>query len=128
MAPAGGSLAQRQVGPNARYFVDWIMAQVPGFVTAPDQDLTIQTTLDARLQRIAEAKLMQFADGASARKANVGQAALVATTLDGAVRALVGGVDYEESPFNRATQASRQPARRSSRWSMPPASRRDFPR
>ena len=33
----------------------------------------------------------------------------MATTLDGAVRALVGGVDYEESPFNRATQAYRQP-------------------
>jgi penicillin-binding protein 1A len=65
--------------------------------------------LDARLQRIAEAKIMQFADGAAARKANVGQAALVATTLDGAVRALVGGMDYDESPFNRATQAYRQP-------------------
>ena len=33
----------------------------------------------------------------------------MATTLDGAVRALVGGADYEESPFNRATQAYRQP-------------------
>ncbi len=105
----GTSLAQRRVGPNARYFVDWVMAQVPGFVTAPDQDLTIQTTLDARLQRIAEAKVVQFAGGATARKANVGQAALVATTLDGAVRALVGGIDYEESSFNRATQAYRQP-------------------
>ena len=80
-----------------------------GFVTAPDQDLTIQTTLDARLQRIAEAKVVQFAGGATARKANVGQAALVAMTPDGAVRALVGGIDYEESPFNRATQAYRQP-------------------
>ena len=104
-----GSLALRRVGPNARYFVDWVMAQVPGFVTAPDQDLTIQTTLDARLQRIAEAKVVQILDGAAARKADVSQAALVATTLDGAVRALVGGVDYEESPFDRATQAFRQP-------------------
>jgi penicillin-binding protein 1A len=103
------SFAQRRVGPNARYFVDWVMAQVPGFVNAPDQDLTIQTTLDARLQRIAEAKVVQIVDGAAARNANVGQAALVATTLDGAVRALVGGLDYEESPFNRATQAYRQP-------------------
>ena len=103
------SLALRRVGPNARYFVDWVIAQVPGFVTAPDQDLTIQTTLDARLQRIAEAKVVQLLDGAAARKADVSQAALVATTLDGAVRALVGGVDYEESPFNRATQAYRQP-------------------
>ncbi|MGE5442126.1 MAG: transglycosylase domain-containing protein [Bacteroidota bacterium] len=104
-----GGLALRRLGPNARYFVDWVIAQVPGFVTAPDQDLTIQTTLDARLQRIAEAKVVQLLDGPAARKADVEQAALVATTLDGAVRALVGGVDYEESPFNRATQAYRQP-------------------
>jgi penicillin-binding protein 1A len=104
-----GSLALRRVGPNARYFVDWVIAQVPGFVMAPDQDLTIQTTLDARLQRIAEAKVVQLLDDAAARKADVSQAALVSTTFDGAVRALVGGVDYEESPFDRATQAYRQP-------------------
>ena len=108
MAAAGKSLAQRQVGPNARYFVDWIMAQVPGFVTAPDQDLTIQTTLDARLQRIAEAKLMQFADGASARKANVARRRWWRQRWTGGPRAR-RWVDYEESLFNRATQASRQP-------------------
>ena len=103
------SLALRQGRTERPYFVDWVMAQVPGFVTAPDQDLTIQTTLDARLQRIAEAKVVQIVDSAAARKAAAGQAALVAMALDGAVRALVGGIDYEESSFNRATQAYRQP-------------------
>jgi penicillin-binding protein 1A len=105
----GTSIAQRRLGPNARYFVDWVMSQVPLFVSAPDQDLTVQTTLDSRLQRIAEAKVEQIVDGAAAKKADVEQAALVAITPDGAVRALVGGVDYQESPFNRATQAFRQP-------------------
>jgi penicillin-binding protein 1A len=103
------SLALRKVGPNARYFVDWVMSQIPAFVQAPDQDLTIQTTLDARLQKIAEAKVLQIADSPAALKANVGQAALVALAPSGAVRALTGGVDYQESPFNRATQARRQP-------------------
>ena len=36
------------------------------------------------------------------------QAALVALSPDGAIRALVGGRDYEASQFNRATQARRQ--------------------
>ena len=103
------SLAQRRIGPNARYFVDWVMAQLPRFVSAPDQDLTIQTTLDARLQKIAEGKVVQVLDSAPAKKADATQAALVAMTPGGAVRALVGGVDYQESPYNRATQASRQP-------------------
>src|SRR6202041_2782207 len=39
----------------------------------------------------------------------VSQGALVAMTPEGAVRAMVGGRDYNESQFNRATQAQRQP-------------------
>ncbi|MBK8176737.1 MAG: PBP1A family penicillin-binding protein [Rhodospirillales bacterium] len=103
------SLAHRRAGPNARYFVDWVMAQVSGFVSAPDQDLTIQTTLDSRLQLIAENKVAAVLGSAAARRGDAEQAALVAMTSGGAVRALVGGVDYQESPFNRATQAQRQP-------------------
>jgi penicillin-binding protein 1A len=39
----------------------------------------------------------------------VGEAALVAMSPDGAVRAMVGGRNYTDSPFNRATDALRQP-------------------
>lgn len=39
---------------------------------------------------------------------NAGQAALVAMTPDGAVRAMVGGRSYAQSQFNRAVQAKRQ--------------------
>ena len=42
-------------------------------------------------------------------KDDVGQGALVAMTPDGAIRAMVGGGDYADSQFNRATQALRQP-------------------
>ena len=42
-------------------------------------------------------------------KLNANQAALVAMTPDGAVRAMVGGRSYAQSPYNRATDAVRQP-------------------
>ncbi|MGQ0676233.1 MAG: transglycosylase domain-containing protein, partial [Rhodospirillales bacterium] len=93
---------------GGRYFADWIMDQVQGVVGFTDRDLVILTTLDARLQTLADSKvaLMLDTDGAAA---NVRQAALVAMTPDGAVRAMVGGADYAQSQFNRAAQALRQP-------------------
>ncbi len=94
--------------PNGMYFVDWILAQLPGFVTARDQDLVIVTTLDSRAQRIAEDEVEKSLS-VSTPKSGPSQAALVAMAPDGAVRALVGGRDYALSPFNRATQAYRQP-------------------
>ena len=66
------------------------------------------TTLDTRLQAEAETAVADTIarDGA---KAMAGEGALVAMSPDGAVRAMVGGLDYGESQFNRATQAQRQP-------------------
>ncbi|HEV2867214.1 MAG TPA: penicillin-binding transpeptidase domain-containing protein, partial [Allosphingosinicella sp.] len=60
------------------------------------------TTLEGDLQRLAAQTI---------RRAGIGraQAALVAMRLDGRVVAMVGGRDYRQSPFNRATQARRQP-------------------
>lgn len=108
-AVAGRGAAQaRGRRPNAMYFVDWILAQLPGFLTARDQDLVIYTTLDSRAQRIAEDQV-EKALSTSTAQAGPSQAALVALATDGAVRALVGGRDYALSPFNRATQAYRQP-------------------
>jgi penicillin-binding protein 1A len=65
-------------------------------------ETTVKTTLDRRMQRIAERSIRS----AGLRQA---QAALVAMHPDGRVVALVGGRDYGKSPFNRATQARRQP-------------------
>lgn len=98
------------VGGNrgVRYFSDWLLDAVPGFVGYVDRDLTIVTTLDSRLQRAAETAVASMfeRDGARAR---VSQASLVAMSPDGAVRAMVGGRDYADSQFNRATDAQRQP-------------------
>jgi penicillin-binding protein 1A len=91
-----------------RYFADWLVEQIPDFGNIGNQDLTIVTTLDSRMQAMAEAAIAETL-GRDGTKAAASQGALVAMTPDGAVRALVGGRDYGGSQFNRATQALRQP-------------------
>ncbi len=93
---------------GGRYFVDWVLARVSDFVSTHDRDVIVATTLDPRIQRLAESKAREILDGPGARK-DVSQAAIVAMTLDGAVRAMVGGRSYTRSKFNRAVQAYRQP-------------------
>lgn len=99
------------VAGNARYFADWALDQTEGFMAGLDQDVLVQTTLDLKLQRLAEKAV---ADGLAGKPASTpgnawpGQAALVAMTPDGAVRAMVGGRAYQKSQFNRAVQARRQ--------------------
>lgn len=100
---AGGGGGARGV----RYFTDWLVDQLPGFIGYIDRDMTIVTTLDARLQRVAEAETAAML--AKDAKADARQAAVVVMAPDGAVRAMVGGRDYGESQFNRAVTAQRQP-------------------
>ncbi len=93
---------------HGRYFADWVLSQVDSYVGAINQDLIIHTTLDGRLQAQAEAALeKRLAE--SGEKLKVEQGAIVVLGTDGAVRAMVGGRDYSDSQFNRATQALRQP-------------------
>ena len=93
---------------GGRYFADWVLSQVEGYVGTIDRDLVVQTTLDGRLQAQAETALAKNLDAQGA-KLKVEQGAVVVLAPDGAVRALVGGRDYNDSQFNRATQAMRQP-------------------
>jgi penicillin-binding protein 1A len=104
-ATLGKAAVSDRVG---RYFADWVYDQVSSYVGTSDRDLVVVTTLDPRLQRIAEAELQRIIT-AEGPKRGVSQAALVMMTPDGAVKAMVGGRDYQESEFNRATQAMRQP-------------------
>jgi len=92
----------------ARYFTDWALERVTGFVGRAGKDLIVRTTMDARLQRLAEQRLRAaLAKDGKARR--ISQAALVSMSPEGSVRALVGGRDYGASQFNRAFQALRQP-------------------
>ncbi len=90
------------------YAVDWVEEQLSAYVARPDRDITVETTLDPKLQ-IAAVGAVRSAIAAAAGQDNVEQGALVAMSPDGAVRALVGGRNYQESQYNRATTAKRQP-------------------
>lgn len=94
--------------PSARYFADWVVDEVYQLVGRNHGDLTVVTTLDSRAQGEAEHAVDRVMDR-DGDKFDAGQAALVSLTPDGAVRAMIGGRDYLESPFNRATLAHRQP-------------------
>ena len=93
---------------SGRYFIDWALEQVADYLVPGDRDITVSTTLNPALQAAAERRLASVLDGPG-KRVQATQAALVALAGDGAVRALVGGRRYATSPFNRATQARRQP-------------------
>ncbi len=100
--PARVRLGPRDTTPTGTYFADWVMREASAGTDEDYGNRRIRTTLDGDLQRAAVRAV---------RRAGLGrtQAALVAMRLDGRVVAMVGGRDYAESPFNRATQARRQP-------------------
>jgi len=105
----GSSLAAVPVTrPGARYFGDWVAEQLGDFADTGNRDLTVVTTLDPRMQAQAEAAIADVITREGGKMA-VKEGALVAMSPDGAVRAMVGGRDYNGSQFNRATQAQRQP-------------------
>lgn len=100
---------RRRPGGNdyGRYFADWILDQVEDYVGTDHGDITVQTTLRPALQHAAESALQaSVAEGADKK---VGNGAAIIMSPDGAVRALVGGSDYNTSQYNRAVQAQRQP-------------------
>ena len=88
--------------PSGTYFADWVLPSARDQAGEVKTEATVKTTLDRRLQRTAERVIRQ----AGLRQA---QAAIVAMHRDGRIVAMVGGKDYAKSPFNRATQARRQP-------------------
>ncbi len=98
----------RSTLPSGSYFADWALPQARASVDAAQYgDTQVRTTLDPRLQREAERAVHETI--ANGRSLGIGQAALVAMRRDGRVVAMVGGTDYAATPFNRATQAQRQP-------------------
>lgn len=94
-------------GRSAPYYVDWVLDQVRDYVGPRDRDLIVKTTLDPAIQSAGEHALTQsLAKNGKVRA--IGNGAIVVMSPDGAVRAMIGGDDYGESQFNRATQAHRQ--------------------
>jgi penicillin-binding protein 1A len=95
------------------YFTSWIKQQVvdqlgggqEGARLAFEGGLEVQTTIDRRMQEAADQAIQNWLPSTDGPRA-----ALVAIeNRSGAVRAMVGGDDYNELPFNLATQGQRQP-------------------
>ncbi|HLJ53358.1 MAG TPA: PBP1A family penicillin-binding protein [Rhizomicrobium sp.] len=94
--------------PGAGYFIDWVISGLSGYTNETGEPLIVETTLDLEAQGEAE-RAVAAGLAAQGRSLHAREAALVAMTPDGAVRAMVGGRSYEQSSYNRATDAMRQP-------------------
>lgn len=99
----------------APYFVDSVIKELPEkfYLEEDNDDLRIYTTIDTNLQKIAENSIKKHLAGLEkrfAKKNKTPQLTLIAMDPQtGEVLAMVGGSDYAETQFNRATQAKRQP-------------------
>jgi penicillin-binding protein 1A len=108
-AKAGpAALARPEIRADSGYFADWVVAETRLYARPEQQRLEVGTTLDRNLQNAAELAL-QGALEQWGKELGAGQAALVAMTRQGEVRAMMGGRSYADTQFNRATQAERQP-------------------
>ena len=92
-----------------RYYIDWVLDQIPEFVGNINSDLIVTTTFNPTQQELAEAAITQILTADTMKKRRVDQVALLSMTPNGAVQAMVGGRNYTTSQYNRATQARRQP-------------------
>jgi penicillin-binding protein 1A len=127
-----------EAGDVAPYFVEWIRQQLEQQFGQRlyEQGLKVYTTLDVDLQSAAEraleaqmraieagkygpykhetfeeylAKASERSGGPAANSPYLQGAFVAMDPRTGAVRAMIGGRDFDDSKFNRATQALRQP-------------------
>ncbi len=90
------------------YVADWVESLMTAYLGDVKEDVIVHTTIDWDLQKEAEFVVKEAVANYGKDK-GFSQGALVAMDVDGTVRALVGGVDYQKSQFNRAVTARRQP-------------------
>ena len=92
---------------DAMHFADWVYNDVNSYIGERNSDIYVLTTLNQDIQQAA-ARILAETIKANKHK-NVTQGAIVVMDKQGAVKAMVGGLDYNKSQFNRAVQALRQP-------------------
>ena len=100
--PAKIRIDKTTTNNSIRYFTDWALPQLDTLIDQTQDPIDVWTTLDPGMQAAADRAIR-------ANTPRGAQGALVAIDRGGAVRAMVGGKDYVDSIYNRATQATRQP-------------------
>lgn len=90
------------------YLIDYAQAEVLRMVGENSPDLAVTLTVDPRLQKAGADVLRRIVE-TDGKASGASQGAMVAIDSTGAIRTMVGGVDYGKSVFNRAVQARRQP-------------------
>jgi 1A family penicillin-binding protein len=107
--PEAKEILKQTIAP---YFYDRVLRElehVLGTSVAREGNWIVQTTLDPQMQAMAEKTLRNTVE-TTGKQLQFQQGAMVALNgSTGEIRAMVGGVDYTQSQYNRATQATRQP-------------------
>jgi penicillin-binding protein 1B len=113
------TVVARALEAEAPHFVDYVTRTLeedyPGLTTTTDEPVDVYTTLDHHLQRLAQDAVREGltrVDGLLKRRRlpKTAEAALLAIDpRTGEILAMVGGRSYNQSQFNRATAARRQP-------------------
>jgi len=113
------TIVQRALEAEAPYFVDYVgqtlTEDYPGLTTTTDEAVDVHTTLDLHLQRIAQDAVrggLLKVDDLLARRKRKGKAEAALIAADprtGEILAMVGGRSYNQSQYNRAVVARRQP-------------------
>lgn len=96
------------IGKSSHYFSDWVVDNLDNVIGIPKEDLIVETTMDPQVQE-STANVLKNEVEANGKKFNVSQSASVVLRPDGSIVAMVGGVDYNKSEYNRVTQGLRQP-------------------
>jgi len=113
------TVVQRALEAEAPFFVDYVTQtlneQYPGLTTKDEQPVDVSTTLDLHLQRLAQDAVrdgLTNVDQLLARRKRKGKAEAALIAIDprtGEILAMVGGRSYNQSQYNRAVIARRQP-------------------
>jgi penicillin-binding protein 1A len=101
-------LVKRAPEGDLGWALDLAAAQARSDAGAQANDLIVRLTIDPAMQKAAGGIVREALDG-EGRRVGASQAAVVLLAPDGAIRVLIGGRDHDDSPFNRAVQARRQP-------------------
>ncbi len=103
---AASETAREETG--LEFAVDYALERLPPLAGHGQSGITVETTLDADLQRHAQATIVRRLSSVPST-GEATEAAVVVLDAEGGIRAMVGGRAWSRSQFNRAIRARRQP-------------------